>query len=135
MWPPARFAEVGDPCPTHGFVLVMTGSADEAGLVHAVANLMHGGAIDLAGRTGSAHSERSTSTRVLRPATSQWSSRDLPGLSGAGTVRRGLGGRTPRHLGRLPTVKHGSAVASVPSTTGRGASFEPLGSAIMTGRR
>ena len=51
-WPPARFAEVGDHLADHGLVVVMTGSADEACLVHAVANLMHGGAIDLAGRTG-----------------------------------------------------------------------------------
>lgn len=51
-WPAARFAEVGDYLVDHGLAVVMTGSADEAGVVHAVANLMHGRVLDLAGRTG-----------------------------------------------------------------------------------
>jgi ADP-heptose:LPS heptosyltransferase len=50
-WPAERFAQVGDCLADHGFFVVVTGSADEAGLVRAVTSMMHGGAIDLAGRT------------------------------------------------------------------------------------
>ncbi len=52
QWPAARFAQVGDHLADYGLVVVVTGSAGEAGLVRAVTSMMHGEAIDVAGRTG-----------------------------------------------------------------------------------
>ncbi len=51
-WPAPCFARVGDHLVSRGLPVVMTGSTDEAGLVRAVARMMHGEAIDLAGQTG-----------------------------------------------------------------------------------
>jgi ADP-heptose:LPS heptosyltransferase len=51
-WPAPWFARVGDHLVGCGLRVVITGSTDEAGLVRAVAGMMHGEAIDLAGRTG-----------------------------------------------------------------------------------
>ena len=54
-----RFAEVEDYLVDHGLAVVMTGSADEAGVVHAVANLMRPGA-----RPGGTNGTRRTRNAV-----------------------------------------------------------------------
>jgi ADP-heptose:LPS heptosyltransferase len=51
-WPAPSFAWVGDHLVRRGLPVVMTGSKDEAGLVRAIARMMDGEAIDMAGRTG-----------------------------------------------------------------------------------
>jgi ADP-heptose:LPS heptosyltransferase len=51
-WPAPWFARLGDHLVSRGLQVVMTGSADEAGLVRAVAGMMRRQAIDLAGQTG-----------------------------------------------------------------------------------
>jgi ADP-heptose:LPS heptosyltransferase len=51
-WPAPSFASVGGHLVSRGLPVVMTGSTDEAGLVRAIAHMIDGQAIDLAGRTG-----------------------------------------------------------------------------------
>lgn len=50
-WPPQRFAETADRLARLGLRIVLTGSADEAGLTQAVAHAMRAPALDLAGKT------------------------------------------------------------------------------------
>jgi len=50
-WPAERFAHVADTLAEHGWVVVLTGSAAEAALVHDVARAMHHAPVNLAGRT------------------------------------------------------------------------------------
>jgi ADP-heptose:LPS heptosyltransferase len=50
-WPAERFAAVGDALAARGLAVLVTGTRDEAPLVHAVVQRMRQPAIDLAGRT------------------------------------------------------------------------------------
>src|SRR5581483_1255290 len=50
-WPPERFAAVADQLADRGLRVVLTGTAEEAGLTRAVAARVRSPALDLAGRT------------------------------------------------------------------------------------
>jgi ADP-heptose:LPS heptosyltransferase len=50
-WPPERFAAVANALSARGFAILLTGTAEEAGLAGALSRAIRAPAIDLAGRT------------------------------------------------------------------------------------
>jgi len=51
QWPPANFAGIADYCARHSFQVVLTGTAEELGIINQVAALMNQKPIILAGKT------------------------------------------------------------------------------------